>query len=220
LHRREWICILCNDSNKPCKTAKQLEQHLISAHNGEITSSQFDMLVEACERPIKTFETASCPLCTDWKPLTTEDNAKNFSRHLARHLQQLALEALPLAVQGLEIQYPDEEDDEGEVDSNESDAEDGLSGNVKIQEPEDAKSQVPQDTKSQESKDITIEEEEDFKRQETQDVKSEETEGARHKVQKDVTVEGEDVNSEEDAEALYYEKSKRWGVAVSVLYQV
>lgn len=169
------------------------------------------MLVEACERPIKTFETASCPLCTDWKPLTTEDNAKNFSRHLARHLQQLALEALPLAVEGLEIQYPDEEDDEGEVDSNESDAEDGLSEDVKIQEP--------QDTKNQESKDIAIEEEsEDFKRQETMDVKIQEAEGTRHKMQEDIPVEGEDVNSEEEAEDLYYEKTKRWGVAVSVLY--
>ena len=138
------------------------------------------MLMEACERPIRTFETTSCPLCTDWKPSTTETNAKIFSRHLARHLQQLALEALPLTVEGLEIDYPNDEDDEGVIDSSESDTEDVLSGSIKDQNPEDFKSQEPKDVQSPE--------------------------------------EPEDVNSEEELEDIPYEISRRWGVAVSVLY--
>ncbi|KAJ4129843.1 hypothetical protein NW768_006813 [Fusarium equiseti] len=61
------------------------------------------LILETCERPIKSFGSESCPLCADWEPPSTKENVKSFSRHLARHLQQLALEALPLAIDGLEI---------------------------------------------------------------------------------------------------------------------
>jgi hypothetical protein len=52
---------------------------------------------------MKSFGPDSCPFCADWESPSTKENAKSFNRHLARHLQQLALEALPLAIDGLEI---------------------------------------------------------------------------------------------------------------------
>ncbi|RYP78484.1 hypothetical protein DL771_000437 [Monosporascus sp. 5C6A] len=65
---------------------------------------QIPLIIQACEVPLKYFDPSSCPLCDDWNPpLQVTDNAKQFYRHLARHLRQIALEALPLAIEGLEI---------------------------------------------------------------------------------------------------------------------
>jgi len=50
-------------------------------------------------------------------PRMTEKNAKEFRSHLSRHLQQLALDALPLSIDGLEIR----DTERGEIGETESD---------------------------------------------------------------------------------------------------
>lgn len=57
------------------------------------------------------FDASACPLCSEWEPpLDEKINAREFRRHLSRHLQQISLDALPLYIEGLEIaEEPDEE---------------------------------------------------------------------------------------------------------------
>ncbi|KAH7198805.1 uncharacterized protein B0J16DRAFT_360480 [Fusarium flagelliforme] len=103
VHRLQWNCNWCSQSDTTFHSAKDLKKHLDNTHSGMVTEAQMPMILETCERPIKSFGSDSCPLCADWEPPSTKENVKSFSRHLARHLQQLALEALPLAIDGLEI---------------------------------------------------------------------------------------------------------------------
>lgn len=76
--------------------------HINNTHPGTVTEVQMPLILEICEHPMKTFDSSSCPLCTEWETLLA-DNARGFGRHLARHLQQIALESLPLAIDGLEV---------------------------------------------------------------------------------------------------------------------
>ncbi|KAK7417458.1 hypothetical protein QQX98_004578 [Neonectria punicea] len=104
LHRREWHCSICNKPGAICGSAKDLKYHFDTAHGKEITAKQMGLVLKACERPLKYFDTFSCPLCNDWKPSVRQvEDTKEFGRHLARHLQQIALEALPLSIEGLEL---------------------------------------------------------------------------------------------------------------------
>ena len=102
-HRLHWSCNWCSQPDTTFRSAHELKRHLNSTHAGMVTEAQMEMVLETCERPIKSFSSDDCPLCADWEPPFTKENAKGFSRHLARHLQQLTLEALPLAIDGLEI---------------------------------------------------------------------------------------------------------------------
>lgn len=58
------------------------------------------------------FDASACPLCSEWVPPSEEAiNLREFRRHLARHLQQISLEALPLYIDGLVIQENPDQDD-------------------------------------------------------------------------------------------------------------
>lgn len=58
------------------------------------------------------FDASACPLCSEWvPPLEEAINLREFRRHLARHLQQISLEALPLYIDGLVIQENPDQDD-------------------------------------------------------------------------------------------------------------
>ena len=111
-----------------------------------VTEAQMPLILETCERPIKSFGSESCPLCTDWEPPSTKENVKSFSRHLARHLQQLALEALPLAIDGLEIRDASGLSDaesrasygSGDEETTRSQPDDGLSALIQTMEDQHA----------------------------------------------------------------------------------
>ncbi|KAJ4013726.1 hypothetical protein NW766_005965 [Fusarium irregulare] len=103
VHRLQWSCNWCSQPDIIFNSAEELKKHLNNTHVGMVTAVQMPLIIETCERPVRSFVSDSCPLCADWEPPSTKENAKSFSRHLARHLQQLALEALPLAIDGLEI---------------------------------------------------------------------------------------------------------------------
>lgn len=68
-------------------------------------------MVKACETAVTTFDETSCPFCNDWRPPESEDNHSSKLRsHLEKHLQELAREALPLAIDGLEIRDDNDDD--------------------------------------------------------------------------------------------------------------
>ncbi|EKJ76919.1 hypothetical protein NXS19_011110 [Fusarium pseudograminearum] len=110
-HRWQWECSWCNTPNSTFPSSESFKQHLNKSHPGMVTGAQMPMIVDACERSIRTFNSGSCPLCEDWKPTSANNNAKGFSRHLARHLQQLSLASIPISTPGLEIKISDDASD-------------------------------------------------------------------------------------------------------------
>lgn len=112
-HRREWVCIFCLDSF----TDKQkFSEHLRSMHSSVVGGSQLEALVLQCEEPVDKIPASSCLLCDEWESnlLDPKQDSKRlflndgeivepcgtlvqFRRHLGRHMQQLALFALPMA---------------------------------------------------------------------------------------------------------------------------
>lgn len=101
-HRKQWHCTKCSHIN--FASASQLRSHFDSKHQGSFTDAQWPLILKACKRSSTTFGPSSCPLCFTWAPPRSEAyNAKEFCRHLGSHLQQLALTALPIAIEGLII---------------------------------------------------------------------------------------------------------------------
>lgn len=103
VHRLNWACNWCQGPPATFSRAEELKQHFAKSHPGEVTKAQMPLILEACERPMSSFGPSSCPFCTDWEALLPHNTAKAFGRHLARHLQQLALESIPLSIEGLEV---------------------------------------------------------------------------------------------------------------------
>lgn len=102
-HRQSWVCIHCGDS-KMFHSMCVLKNHLGIQHPSEITDSQLETMLEACQCAPKSIGSEGCPLCDEWAPPAVESqNVNEFCRHLARHQQMLALEALPISVEGLEL---------------------------------------------------------------------------------------------------------------------
>ncbi|KAM0387708.1 hypothetical protein ACHAQC_010354 [Fusarium culmorum] len=126
VHRWQWECSWCNPSNSIFPSSEAFKQHLNKSHPGMVTKAQIPTIVDACERPIKTFNSGSCPLCEDWNPTSANNNAKGFSRHLARHLQQLSLASIPISTPGLEIKISDDASDVGDRSSIESVDKEGV----------------------------------------------------------------------------------------------
>ncbi|KAF4448823.1 ankyrin repeat protein [Fusarium austroafricanum] len=84
LHRQDWVCILCNKSDTVFSSGATLRNHFREAHS-EVNNNQLQTILEA---------------------FVESQNIKEFCRHLARHQQMLALEALPISVDGLELNTP------------------------------------------------------------------------------------------------------------------
>ncbi|KAK2003846.1 hypothetical protein LX36DRAFT_565467 [Colletotrichum falcatum] len=109
-HRRQWKCVLCHAK---CSSASALESHFDSRHPSVVSATQRKVMLKACEKPLNRFDTESCLLCDNWRPSSeTEGNSNKFRSHLAKHYQDLACEAIPLAIEGLEIKAADDDDDD------------------------------------------------------------------------------------------------------------
>ncbi|EFQ26818.1 uncharacterized protein GLRG_02638 [Colletotrichum graminicola M1.001] len=109
-HRRQWKCVLCHAR---CNSASALESHFDSRHPSVASATQRKVMLKACEKPLNHFDTDSCPLCDNWLPSSeTGGNSNKFRSHLAKHYQDLACEAIPLAIEGLEIKAADDTDDD------------------------------------------------------------------------------------------------------------
>ncbi|KAI9887960.1 MAG: hypothetical protein M1823_000217 [Watsoniomyces obsoletus] len=107
LHRKEWFCDTCQRS---FERSKDYEEHLRRQHYKDLPENQLEALVEMSERPLEAIPVSACPLCDDWEeslinkqafPDTDPSTAtrvvtsRQFRNHLAHHLEQIALFALP-----------------------------------------------------------------------------------------------------------------------------
>uniref|UniRef100_L2G3K3 Ankyrin repeat protein n=1 Tax=Colletotrichum fructicola (strain Nara gc5) TaxID=1213859 RepID=L2G3K3_COLFN len=117
-HRRQWKCNQCSTK---CHSTLALKNHFTSQHSKTVSAGQIEIMLKACEKAITHFDNTSCPLCNDWKAVSTPvNNSSKFRSHLAKHLQELAREALPLAIDGLEIR--EEMSDNESVSTDDSDS--------------------------------------------------------------------------------------------------
>ena len=103
-HRKKWRCNSCRHT--PFETVGALEDHFRNRHAGTFTEAQLFGVVQLCEIAQDRFPPSACPLCDDWKlhslPEVSKDTTvyatvAQFRRHLGKHLEQLALFALPKA---------------------------------------------------------------------------------------------------------------------------
>ena len=109
-HRREWTCASCS---KIFISASSFSTHLKS-HKASLAGSELDALMLQSEEPMDRFPATACSFCDEWEeqisnPAQNEKRAflnegraiapygtkTQFRRHLGRHMEQLALFALP-----------------------------------------------------------------------------------------------------------------------------
>ncbi|KAL4886790.1 hypothetical protein BJY04DRAFT_212767 [Aspergillus karnatakaensis] len=81
-HRREWQCGFCTHR---CESGAQFSVHIETSHRDLHLNDQLQSLTNVFERPATLPQ--QCPLCS--KPPILDIN--RFQKHVARHLQQLAL---------------------------------------------------------------------------------------------------------------------------------
>jgi len=87
MHRRNWNCNLCDESTFPEQVL--YEEHIRSNHADEAPKLLTPELITARETTPKT-SNRPCPICLQNFPYTHE-----LQRHIARHLEGIALIALP-----------------------------------------------------------------------------------------------------------------------------
>lgn len=100
-HRRTHICPLCGKGN--FKTRHGLSTHIEQRHGKHSNEVQLEALLNTSSRPIECFTASECPLC-NWNEKLQQLNGEEgqmyvtvqqFMKHLAGHLEQAALFALP-----------------------------------------------------------------------------------------------------------------------------
>jgi len=113
-HRRQWDCQHCRNTDRPFSSSQSLHEHLRSLHAGhELPPEVLHQVVKASSRPLN--ETApDCPLCDfDIEVNRQADRTGQaippgsqavipiveLQKHLALHQEQLALFAIPPAVE-------------------------------------------------------------------------------------------------------------------------
>lgn len=100
-HRKQWTCQICPGNF--AQTGVDLEKHLFKDHSNVVTD--MDTFLQTCLMP--RIE-RSCPLCVDLASaqhtgLAPDISLRRYREHLGRHMEQLAMSALP---------YEDDRDDE------------------------------------------------------------------------------------------------------------
>ncbi|KAH8424891.1 uncharacterized protein LDX57_002636 [Aspergillus melleus] len=98
-HRKRWHCIICSEFTYTSRN--ELTTHIQRQHGVVVTAVQIPLIADAGGRTQTYFGEGQCPLCNDWKPILSRhnNNAPAFRRHLGKHLEQLALFALPRLAQ-------------------------------------------------------------------------------------------------------------------------
>lgn len=90
VHRREWCCNV-ND-HEAYQNKAMFVEHMERLHADSYEQAQLNSVVPLFERPATT-TTASCPFCT--REDTQGLSISRLAKHLARHMEMLALFALP-----------------------------------------------------------------------------------------------------------------------------
>ena len=130
-HRKDWQCKV-NGCGRVFKAVRLLEAHVKTHHADSVTETQLPALLQVCGRPLDRMAPEDCPFCDQWadhlrrtQPINGSQlghrslvvTSKQFRDHVSRHMEQLALFALPKHV---------EDEDYGEADSIEPAAGDAL----------------------------------------------------------------------------------------------
>ncbi|CAI6262046.1 unnamed protein product [Periconia digitata] len=111
-HRVNFVCAFCAGTS--CETEEDYKTHVLAHHPDllEIDSDHEEPVLEVARKPLKQIATNACPFCMDDHLQADQKAAKRdvqinpfncvlyvdpsvFKRHLASHLQQLALSAIP-----------------------------------------------------------------------------------------------------------------------------
>lgn len=108
-HRRCWICPLCRYQTSRNKNT--LAVHITQAHPDTIATMNVEITVDTGSQAQDSINASDCKLC-DWTSnlMSTSENSqidsravmyvspRDYYRHVARHLEQLALFAVPREV--------------------------------------------------------------------------------------------------------------------------
>ncbi|KAH8587113.1 hypothetical protein B0O99DRAFT_37904 [Bisporella sp. PMI_857] len=98
-HRMQYLCQICD--NITSMTRPQLEKHISRSHPGELVRNALDEILDSGQIP--RIDASDCPLCVEYGERLQQINQsqkcdvslKQFQVHLGRHMEQLALSALP-----------------------------------------------------------------------------------------------------------------------------
>lgn len=129
VHRRIWTCITCE--NAAFAAPSEMKKHLRQSHAStalQMNDQTLNALVAASSRPMEQMTADLCPLCDTWNlrsavdavaPLDTRTpfSPQAFRRHLAGHLEQLALSAIPVSFDLDQVSDNDSDPSNGQSDS-------------------------------------------------------------------------------------------------------
>ncbi|KAK3636182.1 hypothetical protein LTR56_014345 [Elasticomyces elasticus] len=122
VHRRQWHCPSCPGSNSLYHSADQLESHLLSHHADRFPLAVVRSIVDGNSTPITEYSVHdACAFCNDLLPSTSHHTASGdrkqvkvisvtkLKEHIATHLEQLALFALPPTDENIDDTDEDED---------------------------------------------------------------------------------------------------------------
>ena len=152
-HRREWTCPHCQAA--PFSSKGSFQSHLKTAHNLVLAGSELEAVTLQSEGPVERIPSTACSLCEDWQSSILNSNKnfaraflndgkdiqpygtlKQFRRHLGRHMEQLALFALPMNGEE-EVEDESSDEDDGVSDIIFGDSKDERSGLNQQEEEQD-----------------------------------------------------------------------------------
>jgi hypothetical protein len=142
-HRRKWRCPFCEEDFSEAGDREIVKKHLLTEHSALDTRLVYD-IIDAVSPRIEHLRLGECPFCDDrslWDKLVDRNITKTggesnvefgtvstdlYQRHLAYHLEQIALFAVPSAAdEGLVVdenieseQVQQDDDSEAEDDNN------------------------------------------------------------------------------------------------------
>ena len=93
-HRLEWCCQFC--SRPPMETPEEYKLHLRNHHVNLLKDINLSVIFESSKQSISAISPSSCPFCD---PQVKDENLPldtfGFKIHVAKHMEQLALFAIP-----------------------------------------------------------------------------------------------------------------------------
>jgi hypothetical protein len=106
VHRTEWCCNI--DNHLPFANKDNFIKHMRSSHSDSFSEHQLKDVLKMCQRPLQSISSI-CPLCTNeieeyvnGELMIRRDpkyvSPADLKHHLGRHLEQLALFAIPPSV--------------------------------------------------------------------------------------------------------------------------
>lgn len=109
-HRCKYACVLCGAiDGQTMRKRDELKRHILAAH-GDFEPDQLERLEDAGRDAVTAFKADDCPLCDDWSALIAKQmppgrnndhgerftvSTSRFKKHVAMHLEQLAIFAIP-----------------------------------------------------------------------------------------------------------------------------